>query len=291
MRDSDAQLWIGYETRGYPTDLSFSTLGTCEKYAESGGRFTKATNSYYPKSLPELEAVAASREATVKSFERITPTSNVVENYLVKRATEEFITGQLNMQQKFRDAHDHAKSLVTSLRSSIHSYATDTYLAIELGDIAQDIFEKARESVDGFIRAHCPKAAEQLVAINERMSEDSSESRAAALLSCRRVLLTLADSLFQPQKEAWVDSGGTSRKVGLEQYKNRLLAYLDNRKGSDSSQEMIESGIVHLAARLDAIYDKNSKGVHVEVSNQEARLAVIHTYLFIGELANATSGA
>jgi hypothetical protein len=40
-----------------------------------------------------------------------------------------------------------------------------------------------------------------------------------------------------------------------------------------------------LAARLDAIYEKTCKGVHVDVTEAEARLAVIHTYLFLGEIA------
>jgi hypothetical protein len=44
-----------------------------------------------------------------------------------------------------------------------------------------------------------------------------------------------------------------------------------------------------LAARLDAIYEKTCKGVHAEVTAQEARLAVINTYLFIGEVANVSS--
>jgi len=54
---------------------------------------------------------------------------------------------------------------------------------------------------------------------------------------------------------------------------------------SRSSREVIESELEHLAARLDAIYEKACKGVHVDVSEQEARLAVIHTYLLIGEVA------
>jgi hypothetical protein len=54
---------------------------------------------------------------------------------------------------------------------------------------------------------------------------------------------------------------------------------------------VVVSGLEHLAARLDAIYDKTCKGVHVDVSEQEARLAVIHTYLFIGEIAAATEAA
>jgi hypothetical protein len=46
-----------------------------------------------------------------------------------------------------------------------------------------------------------------------------------------------------------------------------------------------ESELEFLAARLDAIYEMTCKGVYVDVSLDEARLVVIHTYLFIGEIA------
>jgi AbiTii len=40
MRDTDAQTWLDLETNGYPQGFSFATLGTCEKYAKSGGRLS-----------------------------------------------------------------------------------------------------------------------------------------------------------------------------------------------------------------------------------------------------------
>ncbi|WP_079606413.1 hypothetical protein [Bradyrhizobium erythrophlei] len=286
MRDADAQKWLDLETRGYPEKFNFRTLGTCRQYATAGGRLN-SDDSYWSASLPEIEANCRSNEARVNSFQKPGSTPQVIENFLVKNATEAFVVSQLNMQQKLADQYRQTKSLLVSLRSGIHSYATDMFLAIELGDVAQDIFESARGDVDSFVRAHCPKGAEQLIAINERMADKSAESRTAALTTCRRLLMTVADSIFPARDMEWIDGRGKARKVGVEQYKNRLLAYMAERQGA-SSQEIIASGIEHLAARLDAIYEKTCKGVHVDVSEQEARLAVIHTYLFIGEVANSS---
>jgi hypothetical protein len=286
MRDTDAQTWLDFETRGYPTDFSFERLGSCERYSAQSGRFNPETLKYFRQSLPELEAATQRLESIVHSFQTEGSPPAIVENYLVKRATEEFIAGQRQTQKSYNDAFQKNKSLVVALRSAIHSYVTDTLLAIEFGDIAQDIFETARNDVDAFVRIHCPKAAEQLIAINERMADGSSESRTAALTTCRRMLMTLADSLFPP-REQWTDNKGRKRNVGSDQYKNRLLAFLEEATGSRSSLEITTSGLEHLAARLDAIYEKTCKGVHVEITEQEARLAVIHTYLFVGELARS----
>jgi hypothetical protein len=283
MRDADAMQWLDLETSGYPSKFNPTKLGTCLKYAKASGRINDE-NKYYFASLPALEADAEAAEVGLKSFKPM-ETAPVVENHLAKQATKELMASQVDLLRQHRKAYSERKSLVISLKSALHSYATDTYLAIEFGDVAQEIFESARNSADAFVRAHCPKAVEQLVAINERMLEKKAESRAEALTSCRRVLLTLADSLFPAQKEDWSDSTGKPRKVGQEQYKNRILAYLDQRQQSEGSQDIIVSGLEHLAARLDAVYSKTSKGVHLEVSEEEARLAVIHVYLLIAEVA------
>ena len=193
---------------------------------------------------------------------------------------------QLKFQNRQKKNYASSKSLYSSMKAAIHNYATDTYLAVELGDVAEDIFEGARNLVDSFIRSHCPKAAEKVIAINERMNDRNPESLSAALTSCRRLLMDVADSVFPPREEDWKDRKGRARKVGGEQYKNRLLAFLSDLSESEGSYSLLESELEHLAARLDIIYEKSCKGVHVDVTLDEAKLSVIHTYLFLGEVAS-----
>lgn len=283
MRDDDAQVWLDYETKGYPIPFNFKELGNCSKYATSSGRYDLVAEGYHAHSLPKLEAFVYGAQVSLDSF---SPTPiGAVKDFLEMRASEALLTEQLKLQKENKDDYTNCKTLFVSLLSAIHSYATDMYLALELGDAAQDIFESARGAIDTFVRAHCPKAAEKIVAINERIADNSTESRTAALTSCRRLLMTVADSLFPKSDVDWIDVKGKSRKVGEEQYKNRLLAYMSERTNSKSNDAIIGSELEFLAARLDAIYEKTCKGVHVDVDIQEARLAVIHTYLFIGELA------
>lgn len=285
MRDSDAQKWLDLETRGYPAEFNFSELGSCVKYAAAGGRLDLKSSKYYPQSLPEIEANAESDEATLASLQTARSPTTKVKDFLEQRATEALMATQLKLQTQQKKNYASSKSLYSSMKSAIHGYATDTYLAVELGDAAQEIFASARDRVDTFIRSHCPKAAERIVAINEQMSNGSTESLSAALGSCRRLLMDVADSVFPPRNEAWTDRQGKPRQVGADQYKNRLLAYLSEHRSSEGGFALSESELNHLAARLDAIYDKACKGVHADVAIDEARLAVIHTYLFVGEVA------
>ncbi|WP_130909717.1 hypothetical protein [Pseudomonas sp. Sample_9] len=283
MRDEDAQLWLDYETKGYPDAFNFSKLGSCTKYAIASGRYDVARGEYTTQSLSEIEAMVAGAHLSLSTFSPVA--IGAVKDFLEKNATEQLLSSQFKIQKAHKENYSNHKSTLVSLISGVHNYATDMYLALELGDAAQDIFEGARSEIDSFVRAHCPKAAEKIVAINERMAEGSVESRTAALTSCRRLLMTIADSLFPASTSDWIDPKGKPRKVGEEQYKNRLLAYMSEREKSGSNEAILSSELEFLAARLDAIYEKTCKGVHVDVSVQEAKLAVIHTYLFIGEIA------
>ena len=290
MRDTDAQQWLEFEASGYPNDFQFASVGTCSKYAAAAGRLNVKESKFLTQSLPELEAIAEAQQANLSAQAKPADAALLAKDFIEMRATEALLASHGTMQLELRKAYANTRSIVAALRSAIHSYATDTYLAIELGDAAETIFEAARNRIDGFVRAHCPKAAEKLVAINERMADGSTESRTAALTSCRRLLLDIADAVFPASSGQRIDASGKARDVGPEQYKNRLLAFLEVSRGRDSSFDVVESQISDLAARLDAIHDKTCKGVHVDVSEDEARLAVIHTYLFVGEVAARAGG-
>ncbi len=283
MRDSDAQLWLDYETKGYPENFNFSCLGSCESYAISSGRLDPVEGKYHKQSLSKIEADVYGAQI---SLDRFSPTAvGAVKDHTEKRATSALLGHQFKIQEEHKDFYSGYKAMMVSFMAGLHNYATDMYLALELGDAAQDIFEGARNEIDSFVRAHCPKAAEKIVSINESIANHSVESRTAALTSCRRLLMTVADSLFPASTTDWIDSKGKPRKVGEEQYKNRLLAYMAERVASSSNDAILSSELEYVAARLDAIYEKTCKGVHVDVTVQEARLAVIHTYLFLGEIA------
>ena len=289
MRDSDAQVWLDLETKGYPEKFNFSSIGSCMKYAISGGRLDPKESKYYVQSLPALEANVESDEMLLNSLSPISAPKTTVKGFIEKNATEALMHTQLGLHRQQKINYANSKSLYSSMKAAIHNFATDTYLSVELGDAAENIFEGARKIVDSFIRSHCPKAAEKVVAINERMRDGDVESLSSALTTCRRVFMDVADSVFPARKEEWQDRKGRLRKVGVEQYKNRILAYLADLNNSEGSYSLLESELEHLAGRLDNIYEKTCKGVHIDVTLDEAKLTVIHTYLFLGEIAMYTA--
>ena len=282
LRDEDAARWLSLEMKGYPSGFSFSELGSCKQYAVSGGRLSGGT--YTTSSMPALEARLRANEATLGNV-KTDPAPSVAENYTVAGASSQLFSNKLKLVEQLKQNHESSAGLLASLKGALHEYATNSFIALEFGDAAQSLFEDARMIVDEFVSKSCPEAASKLTAINERMLEDETESFSAALTSCRRLLMSVADSIFPASTEPYEDSSGKKRKVGEEEYKNRILAYLDQTIASGSSASIVTSEIEHLASRLDAVYVKSCKGVHADVKSDEARLAVIHTYLIIAEIA------
>ena len=283
LRDTDSQTWLDLESRGYPKDFSISKLGNCLKYAKAGGRVTE-DSKYYLISLPSLEAECLSDKNRV---EKAIPmaSSGTAENFLVSAATSKMYEDQIQAINKVKKVYLQNVALYSALKAAVHSYVTDTLISLEFGDIAESIFDTLRQQVDTFIRSRSPKAAEKFLMIAERMAEGNTEACAEALTSCRRLLMTVADSLFPPSDSDWIDGTGKKRKVGIDNYKNRLLAFIESSIKSSTTRALIENDLEHLSKRLDAIYEKSCKGVHSDVTIEEARLTIIQAYIFIGELS------
>jgi hypothetical protein len=297
QRDADAERWLDFEARGYPSGFNIKTLGTCAKYANAGGRFTQ-DRSYYPQSLPQLEAeVRADMQFLegVRFPSQIAPSaSSSNPNELValslERATNRITATIKETAAQTRTRLSNTTLLFNGLKSALHSFAADTAVSLEFGDVAQTLFEDARAKVDTFVRTVAPKAAQQLLAAVERFDAGDPESLSHALTSCRRLLMTIADAIFPP-RENYKDSKGKERKVGTEQYKNRIIAFIDEAQVGGSSAAILEKEIEHLAGRLDAVYEKTCKGVHADVSGDEVRIVIVGMYMLLAELAHVHQSA
>lgn len=95
------------------------------------------------------------------------------------------------------------------------------------------------------------------------------------------MLKDFADAVY-PARDEQVDG----RKVGNEEYKNRLWAFAKARgTRAIEKQFMATEEIDGLCKTLDRVYDWDSKGVHDSVTKQEAQLAVLRTYILLEQLA------
>jgi hypothetical protein len=161
---------------------------------------------------------------------------------------------------------------------------TEVNIALSVGDTAESLFEDTRVAADRFIREHCPRAGEELLAINEKLDYYNPESFSEALLAVRKILAAVADAVVPVQEPQYRDRKGRERQIGPEQYLNRIFSYLEQNAKSDPFLTMIEAEMTYIFAKADHPAD-NLRGLYEPVSRDDVELAIIHMYLIVAEIA------
>lgn len=175
------------------------------------------------------------------------------------------------------------RTIIERIRYRTFGYLCRCENELALGSAAASVFDKHRHRVDATLSAVAPEVLEQFGAAYRRSRDGDGESLAHALQSCRRILKAVADIVFPPRVEPHVGGDGKERMVGSDQYKNRILAFLD-QSARHSAASVMKATFRDIDRRLTALNDLDSKGVHGAVEQSEVDLCVVQTYLLAGEL-------
>lgn len=124
-----------------------------------------------------------------------------------------------------------------------------------------------------------PRLLEVLHAALDALERDAGkEFLAQAALSCRRFLERLANVVYPPRAPIG------DRKLGKEQYVNRLWMYLEDKLETDGS----ETAKKEIGARVDYLARVANKGLHGDVSVDEVHRLVLNLALLTRDLLSLT---
>ncbi len=103
-----------------------------------------------------------------------------------------------------------------------------------------------------------PQVLDQFAAAYRRNAADDAESRSHALTSCRRVLKTLADSLYPAVDPPVLCADGVERKLTDDNYVNRLCEFV-SRESRSTSARVTRHTLEMLGNRLGALNALSSR--------------------------------
>ena len=178
--------------------------------------------------------------------------------------------------------------IIKKLENKVHEFLSNTEKQISYEKINEDIFEKNRQYVNSKLNLIAPEVLEKFISAYNRLNERNMESRSQALLSCRRILKSVADNLYPPSKEPVICADGKRRKLTDDKYINRLLQFVNENSKGSAEKDVLLAQITDLGNRLKNIDSLASKGVHDDVSEYEVNQCVIQTYLLIGDILHLT---
>jgi hypothetical protein len=74
--------------------------------------------------------------------------------------------------------------------------------------------------------------------------------------------------------------------LGPGKYKNRLLAFADKARASNTNIELTVASLDVWERQIDRFYALANKGIHAEVSHAEARRCFLRTILLLDDIAS-----
>ncbi len=182
------------------------------------------------------------------------------------------------------------EQIAAGVRAFTFDYLTRRESELRLTSAAERIFDEHRNRTEQFLSDAAPDVLEKLnAAIDRAFNDEDAEQRSQALLSCRRVLVAIADSIFPAQGKPRIGKDGKPHDIAATNYRNRLWAALEEAGVGETLAESVGATLTDLAARIDALDPLTHKGVHHAVSGRELSHAVIQTYLLAGEILELVS--
>ncbi len=131
-------------------------------------------------------------------------------------------------------------------------------ILVRLSDPCPDIRNRLFTIIDAFTRAETDEAYSQVA------------------LSCRRLIEHVADSLFPAQEK--------DGRLGEGKFHNRLLAFADQERKSDTNIDLICVSTKALAEQIEKLAKLVNKGVHQTAFQDEARRCIIRTILLLDDI-------
>lgn len=176
------------------------------------------------------------------------------------------------------------EAVLARVKDRLWMFLTETEYELTFGEATGTTFDRLRAYVDKQLTMISPPALEQFQVAYRRLRDGGVEDRAHALTSCRRVLKTLADELYPARAEPVKGSDGKLRVLNDAKFVNRLLQYVIETVGSHENGAVVQAMLSDVDARLQALNDLASKGVHSSVSTYEVDTCVVQTYLVVADM-------
>lgn len=240
------------------------------------------TDNVHPTSVDQLETLL---EQTQKGYDEMDLPNNLtpIDAAIMKRE-------QSSARTKLMPLIVGLRNILSRIRQDVHNYLVATEVELGAGRDESGFFNDAQARINALLNKYAPDAASMFVAAQDRISQGGSEDISHALTSCRRMVKSLADTLYPATDYDEIGLDGVTRTMSDDAYKNRLLQFVREAVGKHKSGAILQTVITDLGKRLDALDGMASKGVHTVASLDEAQTCVVQTYLLAGDLLAIAEG-
>ena len=184
-----------------------------------------------------------------------------------KRVSFENLNGRYTIFDEYHD-FEHARRVAEWKKQcgNLLAFIADG-VAHRIGDAVPDLGDKLWATLKTFTEA------------------ETDEEFAQVTASCRRIVEHVSDELFPP-----IEGELEGRKLGTKQYRNRLLAFVDETRKSDTNIDLIWVSTKTLSEQMEKLSELANKGVHSEVYRVETRRCLLRTIMLLDDIISLKVG-
>ncbi|MCV7100728.1 hypothetical protein [Mycobacterium palustre] len=182
------------------------------------------------------------------------------------------------------------RAVLGKIRQFVHDYLVSVEEDLLAGKAESDIFQRAKIYINDALQKLAPDALNMFVASQESLSAGKPEDYAHAAVSCRRLIKALADAVYPARDEDVTGIDGNLRSMSDDKYKNRLTEYVRNNVEGKRHKQAVAQIVSDLTSRLNALDGLANKGVHDVVTQAEAEVCVVWTYMLAGDIVRIADG-
>ena len=293
VNDQEGLEWLNYEHGGYPRDKdgmiksqAWQIGSKHGRYYQEKGKDGKNKDLIFIELCNELEAAIDSDKRAMNNY--------TTQGYSASGDYAHFATNNM-ANAVFMGTNDLRKNIRTSerrlsiLKAQYYDYAVRWQIELQFGNTAQSVFEEYQTKVDSYFTSMPTSTLQKLNAIEDLMEDGNPERYAQVLTSCRRLWTETAKSLFVEilpnyTEKTFKTKSGKYIDVSGDHDNNKLSAVIETLQSKAAKNTLVGSETIYLIDWMEQINNRQSAGVHSEVTREEAMQCIIHTYITLGDI-------
>lgn len=174
-----------------------------------------------------------------------------------------------------------AQTIKERIKTRCLNYAIKIEKQIESQNKSEGFVQESYNDVNNYFKAHCEDVYNKLQKAAQFIKSNDPEDHSIILTQIRRAIKSTADFFYPPKAEAVKCADGKERILDDEQYLNRLHEFLMCTFKKSSSRDLLRAEFEHLAAFVRRLNEVASKGVHSDVTTQDAKQGLVCLYMFL----------
>lgn len=288
LNDEEAIKWLQFEYSGYPRDEENHILSEAWEVGYKNGRgyIFDGKKMIFTSLASELEESILSKKHAINNFTTQGASTSGELAYVAMNNLTTSVTRSTGAM--ITEISQNRKNL-SILQSKYYDYALRKHIELTFGNVAQDVFSTYRESVDKHFMKLSSETILKLNAIEDKINSDNPELFSQALTTCRRLFENTATELFTKHLpnyslNKYMTKSGKEIDISGDHYKNKLSAVIEVLQDKSVTNSVVGSNVLYTLDWIDNLSNLQCKGVHSDITKQEAMQCIIHTYICLGDI-------